>query len=97
MNEEHSFKKNEKKKWTIRESKVNLAALLNDPRKVRRDYDLFTKTWGETFRELPPGTIGIHGYSMIYYFPCSMFSSELFNFLYQFLVLIIFSHPCLFS
>jgi len=55
MNEKCGLKKNEKNKWTIRESKVNLAALLNDPRKVRRDYDLFTKTWGETFRELPSG------------------------------------------
>ncbi|XP_076820156.1 vacuolar protein sorting-associated protein 54-like isoform X2 [Clavelina lepadiformis] len=44
-----------KRKWTVHDCKVNLAALLNDPRKVRRDYDLFTKTWGETFRELPPG------------------------------------------
>ena len=57
MNEKLSSAKNEKRKWTIRESKVNLAALLNDPRKVRRDFDLFTKTWGETFRELPPGMI----------------------------------------
>ena len=42
-------------KWTVHDSRVNLAALLNDPRKVKRDYDLFTKSWGETFRELPSG------------------------------------------
>uniref|UniRef100_H2ZNG3 Vacuolar protein sorting-associated protein 54 C-terminal domain-containing protein n=1 Tax=Ciona savignyi TaxID=51511 RepID=H2ZNG3_CIOSA len=43
-------------KWTFHQAKVNLAALLNDPRKLRRDYDLFTKTWGETFRDLPQGS-----------------------------------------
>lgn len=42
-------------KWTIHDAKSNLAALLNDPGKLRRDYDLFTKTWGETFKELPSG------------------------------------------
>ena len=55
MNANPTVGKNEKAKWTLRQSKVNLAALLNDPRKVRRDFDLFTKTWGETFRDLPPG------------------------------------------
>ncbi|XP_078492487.1 vacuolar protein sorting-associated protein 54 isoform X2 [Ciona intestinalis] len=39
-------------RWCVHDSKVNLAALLNDPRKVRRDHDLFTKTWGEAFRAL---------------------------------------------
>lgn len=38
------------------DSKVNLAALLNDPRKARRDYDIFTKTWGEAFKDPAHGT-----------------------------------------
>lgn len=40
-------------RWRVTDAKVNIAALLNDPRKVRRDYDLFTKTWGEGFRDAP--------------------------------------------
>lgn len=55
MTAQPSLNKKNNVKWTVRDSKVNLAALLNDPRKVKRDYDLFTKTWGETFRELPAG------------------------------------------
>lgn len=36
-------------KWTPLSSVVNLPAVLNDPRKVRRETDFFTKTWGEGF------------------------------------------------
>jgi len=43
--------------WTVRDARVNLSALLNDPGRSRRDYDLFTKTWGETFKDLPPGML----------------------------------------
>ena len=38
-------------KWTVYSSTVNLPAVLNDPRKARRETDFFTKTWGETFVE----------------------------------------------
>ncbi|XP_039266880.2 vacuolar protein sorting-associated protein 54-like [Styela clava] len=44
------------KRQIARDSKVNLAALLNDPRKARRDYDVFTKTWGESFKDLTHGS-----------------------------------------
>lgn len=44
-------------RWRVTDAKVNIAALLNDPRKVRRDYDLFTKTWGEGFRDAPVGSL----------------------------------------
>nr|CAB3267649.1 vacuolar protein sorting-associated protein 54 [Phallusia mammillata] len=43
--------------WKVHDAKVNLAALLNDPRKARRDYDLFTKTWGESFKDISPGSL----------------------------------------
>ena len=36
-------------KWTIYQSCVNLPALLNDPRLTRRETDIFSKTWGESF------------------------------------------------
>ncbi|KAK2170701.1 hypothetical protein LSH36_1g18004 [Paralvinella palmiformis] len=36
-------------KWTIYQSCVNLPALLNDPRLTRREIDIFSKTWGESF------------------------------------------------
>ena len=36
-------------KWTAFMSKVNLPAVLNDPRLSRRETDFFTKTWGEGF------------------------------------------------
>nr|XP_054758347.1 vacuolar protein sorting-associated protein 54-like [Lytechinus pictus] len=36
-------------KWTPLSSVVNLPAVLNDPRKVKRETDFFTKTWGEGF------------------------------------------------
>ena len=38
-------------------STINLASLLNDPRKIKRDYDLFTKDWGDTFKDLPKGKL----------------------------------------
>ncbi|XP_071485791.1 vacuolar protein sorting-associated protein 54-like [Diadema antillarum] len=38
-------------KWTVLSSVVNLPAVLNDPRKVKRETDFFTKTWGEAFVE----------------------------------------------
>ncbi|XP_033126648.1 vacuolar protein sorting-associated protein 54-like [Anneissia japonica] len=38
-------------KWTFHSSSVNLPAVLNDPRKSRREHDFFTKTWGEGFVE----------------------------------------------
>ncbi|XP_071962445.1 vacuolar protein sorting-associated protein 54-like [Antedon mediterranea] len=44
-------------KWTVYSSSVNLPAVLNDPRKSRREHDFFTKTWGEGFIEntvIPP-------------------------------------------
>ena len=47
----------EKSRWSVHDAKVNLVSLLNDPRKSKRDYDLFTKMWGETFRELPKGML----------------------------------------
>lgn len=36
-------------KWTIYDSSQNLPAVLNDPRRIKREYDLFTKTWGDNF------------------------------------------------
>ncbi|KAF6027023.1 VPS54 [Bugula neritina] len=45
----HNVKKKPRKpstKWTVYNAKVNLAALLNDPRPGRRQPDFFTKTWG---------------------------------------------------
>ncbi|XP_069810965.1 vacuolar protein sorting-associated protein 54 [Dendropsophus ebraccatus] len=39
-------------KWTIYHSKVNLPAALNDPRLAKREFDFFTKTWGQDFVEL---------------------------------------------
>ena len=38
-------------KWTVHNSSVNLPALLNDPRLVRRETDFFTKTWGQNFEK----------------------------------------------
>lgn len=36
-------------KWTVHNATVNLPALLNDPRLVKRETDFFTKTWGHSF------------------------------------------------
>ncbi|GIY05431.1 vacuolar protein sorting-associated protein 54, partial [Caerostris extrusa] len=47
----------DKYQWTIYNSSQNLPAVLNDPRKTKREYDLFTKTWSDSFVEsasLPP-------------------------------------------
>ncbi|XP_055950284.1 vacuolar protein sorting-associated protein 54-like [Argiope bruennichi] len=47
----------DKYQWTIYNSSQNLPAVLNDPRKTKREYDLFTKSWGDSFVEsasLPP-------------------------------------------
>ena len=38
-------------KWTVFNSQVNLPAVLNDPRLSRRETDFFTKTWGESFEK----------------------------------------------
>ncbi|XP_064484279.1 vacuolar protein sorting-associated protein 54-like [Ornithodoros turicata] len=43
--------------WTIYDCSQNLPAVLNDPRKSRREADLFTKTWGDHFTDvgsIPP-------------------------------------------
>ena len=42
---------NDQNKWTFYCSQVNLPAVLNDPRKSKRELDFLTKTWGETFVE----------------------------------------------
>ncbi|KAK3799206.1 hypothetical protein RRG08_054333 [Elysia crispata] len=39
-------------KWTIHNATVNLPALLNDPRLVKRETDFFTKTWGQSFERV---------------------------------------------
>ncbi|XP_066495027.1 vacuolar protein sorting-associated protein 54 [Tiliqua scincoides] len=39
-------------KWTIYHSKVNLPAALNDPRLAKREFDFFTKTWGQDFVDI---------------------------------------------
>ncbi|KAL5008620.1 hypothetical protein ScPMuIL_014201 [Solemya velum] len=39
-------------KWTIFNSAVNLPAVLNDPRLVKRESDFFTKTWGVDFYDI---------------------------------------------
>ena len=57
MNESKKSNGTQSPKWNICESRVNMASLLNDPRKIKRDYDLFTKDWGETFRDLPKGIL----------------------------------------
>lgn len=44
-------------RWTIYQSAQNLPAVLNDPRRSRRESDFFTKTWGDHFTDavaLPP-------------------------------------------
>ncbi|XP_077993143.1 vacuolar protein sorting-associated protein 54-like [Glandiceps talaboti] len=38
-------------RWTVYHSTQNLPAVLNDPRKTRREVDFFTKTWGEGFEK----------------------------------------------
>ena len=38
-------------KWSVFKSSVNLPAVLNDPRLVKRETDFFTKTWGADFYE----------------------------------------------
>ena len=38
-------------KWTVFNSKINLPAVLNDPRLSRREIDFFTKTWGDGFTD----------------------------------------------
>ncbi|XP_078674296.1 vacuolar protein sorting-associated protein 54-like isoform X2 [Branchiostoma floridae x Branchiostoma belcheri] len=43
--------------WTVYNSQVNLASVLNDPRRSRREHDFFTKTWGEDFIEIGPEDI----------------------------------------
>lgn len=35
--------------WSIHSSVQNLPAVLNDPRKAKREVDFFTKTWGDGF------------------------------------------------
>ncbi|XP_033735707.1 vacuolar protein sorting-associated protein 54-like [Pecten maximus] len=50
-------------KWTIYKSCVNLPAALNDPLRSKREYDFFTKTWGQDFyerTEVPPSPYLIH-------------------------------------
>ncbi|XP_002732213.1 vacuolar protein sorting-associated protein 54-like, partial [Saccoglossus kowalevskii] len=37
--------------WTVYHSTQNLPAVLNDPRKAKREPDFFTKTWGEGFEK----------------------------------------------
>lgn len=39
-------------KWTIFNSTVNLPAVLNDPRLIKRESDFFTKTWGVDFYDV---------------------------------------------
>ncbi|CAG5127416.1 unnamed protein product [Candidula unifasciata] len=39
-------------KWTVHNASVNLPALLNDPRLVKRETDFFTKTWGNSFEKV---------------------------------------------
>lgn len=46
-------------RWTVYDSSQNLPAVLNDPRRSRREADLFTKTWGDHFTDnvaIPPCT-----------------------------------------
>lgn len=38
-------------RWTVFDSQVNLPAALNDPLRVKRETDFFTKTWGQEFYE----------------------------------------------
>ena len=38
-------------KWSVFKSTVNLPAVLNDPRLLKRETDFFTKTWGVDFYE----------------------------------------------
>ncbi|KAG8190353.1 hypothetical protein JTE90_022002 [Oedothorax gibbosus] len=47
----------DKCQWTIYNSSQNLPAVLNDPRRLKREHDLFTKTWSDSFVDsaaLPP-------------------------------------------
>jgi len=53
MNEQKNFENQN----IFYKSTINLASLLNDPRKIKRDYDLFTKDWGDTFKDLPKGAV----------------------------------------
>ncbi|KAK8774576.1 hypothetical protein V5799_010888 [Amblyomma americanum] len=41
-------------RWTLHRSAQNLPAVLNDPRRSRREADFFTRTWGDHFTEAPP-------------------------------------------
>lgn len=41
-------------RWTVHRSAQNLPAVLNDPRRSRREVDFFTRTWGDHFTEAPP-------------------------------------------
>ncbi|KAH9376025.1 hypothetical protein HPB48_005669 [Haemaphysalis longicornis] len=41
-------------RWTVHRSAQNLPAVLNDPRRSRREADFFTRTWGDHFTEAPP-------------------------------------------
>ncbi|XP_067943654.1 vacuolar protein sorting-associated protein 54-like isoform X2 [Watersipora subatra] len=52
----HSRECKKDKRWTIYDAKVNMAALLNDPRPGKRQADFFTKTWGVgwTYLDLTP-------------------------------------------
>lgn len=41
-------------RWTLHRSAQNLPAVLNDPRRSRREADFFTRTWGDHFTDAPP-------------------------------------------
>lgn len=41
-------------RWTLHRSAQNLPAVLNDPRRSRREGDFFTRTWGDHFTDAPP-------------------------------------------
>lgn len=42
-------------RWTVHRSAQNLPAVLNDPRRSRREADFFTRTWGDHFADAPSG------------------------------------------
>ncbi|KAG0423171.1 hypothetical protein HPB47_001043 [Ixodes persulcatus] len=43
-----------RERWTIYHSAQNLPAVLNDPRRSRRESDFFIKTWGDHFTDTTP-------------------------------------------
>ncbi|XP_022239536.1 vacuolar protein sorting-associated protein 54-like isoform X2 [Limulus polyphemus] len=61
-NEHHNLQKGERlsimvddyDKWTVHNSSQNLPAVLNDPRRSKRELDFFIKTWGDSFVEQGP-------------------------------------------